>query len=120
MLPDALPSLLFVDAEPRMLAALQRLTRELAATRRFAHSARQALALLQEQVPSVLVSAQLLPDLDGLSLLEHVRARHPGVVCALHTALPPARFRPDSGITLLEKTSPPEVLLAFLRARCTP
>jgi DNA-binding NtrC family response regulator len=110
------PSFLFVDADPRLLAALRRLTRELPGTRRYAQSAEEALALIRAQVPSVLVSGYWLPDLDGLSLLEGVRARYPGVACALHTASPPGRLREDMGIALLEKLTPPEELLAILRS----
>lgn len=115
MCSDAMPSFLFVDSNPLLLASLRRLTRALSGTRRFALSAEEALACIGEQVPSVVVSAYRLPDLDGLSLLERVRARHPGVACALHTAVPPEHFRAGMGITLLEKLSPPEELLAFLR-----
>lgn len=109
-----MPSFLFVDADPMLLSALRRLTRELPGTRRFARSAEEALALLREEVPTALVSGYRLPDLDGLALLEQVRAQYPEVTLALHTATPPAHFRRDGSIFLLEKLSPPEELLSFL------
>ncbi len=116
MRSEATPSFLFVDENPLLLAALRRLTRELPGTRRFVHSGEEALALIREQAPSVLVSGYRLMDGDGLELLARVRAEHPGVACALHTAFPPEHFRRDTGIALLEKLSPPEELLGFLRA----
>ncbi len=116
MSQQAVPSFLFVDADPQLLAALRRLTRELPGTRRFAQSAEEALALIRAQVPSVLVSGYRLPDQDGLSLLEAVRTHYPGVACALHTASAPKALRRDTGIALLEKLTPPEELLGFLRA----
>lgn len=115
MRSDVMPSFLFVDSNPLLLASLRRLTRPLPGTRRFALSAEEALACIAAQVPSVVVSAYRLPDLDGLALLERVRARHPGVACALHTAVPPKHFRAGRGIALLEKLSPPEELLTFLQ-----
>ena len=118
MRSEATLSFLFVDADPLLLAALRRLTRALPGTRRFARSAEEALALIEAQVPSVLVSGYRLPDVDGLTLLEQVRARYPQVTCGLHTAFPPKHFRQDAGIALLEKVSPPEELLAFLRGLC--
>lgn len=117
MRSEATSSFLFVDADPLQLAAVRRLTRGLSGTRRFAHSAQEALALIEAQVPSVLVSGYRLPDADGLMLLEQVRARYPEVTCGLHTAYPPRHFRQDAGIALLELLSPPEELLAFLSGR---
>lgn len=116
MRSEASPSFLFVDENPLLLAALRRLTRGLPGTRHFARSAEEALALVRARAPSVLVSGYRLPDADGLELLERVRAEHPGVVCALHTAFPPEHFRRDAGIALIEKLSPPEELLALLLA----
>lgn len=120
MRSEATPSFLFVDENPLLLAALRRLTRELPGTRRFVHSAAEALALIRERAPSVLVSGYRLVDGDGLELLARVRAEHPGVACALHTAFPPEHFRRDTGIALLEKLSPPEELLTFLMGLGTP
>ena len=115
MRSEASPSFFFVDENPLLLAALRRLTRELPGTRHFARSAEEVLALIRVRVPSVLVSGYRLPDADGLELLERVRAEHPQVSCALHTAFPPEHFRRDAGIALIEKLSPPEELLAFLK-----
>lgn len=116
MRPEATPSFLFVDENPLLLAALRRLTRELPGTRHFAQSAEEALAFIRERTPSVLVCGYRLPDADGLELLERVRAEHPRVACVLHTAFPPEHFRREAGIALLEKLSPPEELLRFLKS----
>lgn len=103
---------LFVDEDPRSLAALRRLVRDLPGCKRFARGVAEALALLREEAPAVVVSGDLLPDGDGLGLLEQVRARYPRTACALH-ALRPPRAR---GITWMDRAAPPEEVHALLRA----
>jgi len=106
---------LFVDEDPRALAALRRLARDLPGGKRYARDMTEALALVREQAPRVVVSGDLLPDGDGLGLLEQVRARHPCTACALHAVRPPARpcLR---GITWVDRAAPPSEVHALLRA----
>jgi DNA-binding NtrC family response regulator len=106
---------LFVDEDPRALAALKRLVRDLPGCKRFARGVAEALALVREEPPTVVVSAALLPDGDGLGLLEQVRAHSPRTVCALHTAEPPA-VPCARGITWMDRAAPPAQLHALLRA----
>ncbi|MBU8895256.1 response regulator [Corallococcus sp. M34] len=110
------PRFLFVEADPRALAALRRLARELPGPQLFADCARQACALVKEREPRVVVSGYGLPDGDGLALLECVRARDPRTACALHTAQPPARLRESRGIAWMDRAAPPRQVLALLDA----
>ncbi|NOK34494.1 response regulator [Corallococcus exercitus] len=112
--PSNPPSFLFVDADPRALAALRRLSRYLPGDKRFAQGVREAERLMGEAPPSVVVSGQGLPDGDGLCLLTCVRARHPRAVCALHTSQPPARGLREKGITWMDRAAPPQQVLALL------
>ena len=110
------PSFLFVDQDPLWLAAMRRASRGLPGPKHFARSAEEALGLIEEHEPSVVVSCYGLPEGDGLSLLERVREEHPRVGCVLHTARPPKLLRGARGIALVEKSSEPGVLEAVLRA----
>jgi DNA-binding NtrC family response regulator len=105
---------LFVDEDPRSLAALRRLVRDLPGGKRFARGAAEALALVREEPPSVMVSGDLLPDGDGLGLLEQVLAHSPRTACALLTVQPPwaALAR---GIAWMDRAAPPAEVRALLR-----
>lgn len=111
------PSLtfLFVDEDPRTLAALRRLARDLPGGKRFARDMTEALALVREETPRVVVSGDFLPDGEGLELLEQVRTHHPCTACALHALRPPTRpcLR---GITWVDRAAPPSQVHAQLRA----
>jgi DNA-binding NtrC family response regulator len=106
---------LFVDEDPRSLAALRRLVRDLPGCKRFARGVAEALALVREEPPAVVVSSELLPDGDGLNLLEQVRARYPRTACALLAALPPLSLR-ALGITWMDRAAPPSEVHTLLRA----
>lgn len=106
---------LFVEEDPRSLAALRRLVRDLPGCKRFARGVAEALALVREEPPTVVVSSEMLPDGDGLGLLEQVRERYPHTACALHTALPPRNAR-ARGITWMDRAAPPAEVHALLRA----
>ncbi len=102
---------LFVDEDPRSLAALRRLVRDLPGAKRFARCMEEALALVREEPPQVVVAGDLLPDGDGLGLLEQVRAQHPRTACALHAVMPPQA----RGITWMDRAAPPAEVHALLR-----
>ncbi len=72
----ATPSFLFVDHDPLWLAAMRRASRTLPGPKHFARSAEEALGLIAEHAPSVVVSCYGLPEGDVLSLLERVLWRH--------------------------------------------
>lgn len=110
---------LFVDEDPLALAALLRLARDLPGAKRSARDMTAALALVSEETPRVVVSGELLPDGDGLGLLEEVRARHPRTACALHAVRPPTRTC-TGGITWVDRAAPPSEVHALLRALGAP
>jgi CheY-like chemotaxis protein len=114
MTADTPPSYLFVDEDPLQLSALRRLSRDVPGTKRVATSGEEALLLTEGEPPTVVVSAYILPGMDGLSLLMALRARTPGLLCALHTTQWPARDIVPPDITVLLKPCPPERLRAFL------
>ncbi|MCP3063845.1 response regulator [Myxococcus sp. K38C18041901] len=105
---------LFVDEDPLALAAWRRLVRDLPGAKRFARDMAEALALVHEQPPRVVVCGDLLPDGDGLHLLEAVRARHPHTACALHAVRPPPRSCPRE-ITWVDRAAHPQELHSRLR-----
>jgi CheY-like chemotaxis protein len=116
MSTDALPSYLFVDEDPLQLSAMRRLFRDVPGNKRSATSGEEALLLAEAEPPSVVISAYILPGMDGLSLLSALRARSPGLVCALHTTQSPARDIVPPDVTVLLKPCPPERMRAFLLA----
>jgi DNA-binding NarL/FixJ family response regulator len=111
-----LPCFLFVDQNPLWLAALGRASRDLPGVKLLARDAEEALSLLRQHAPEVVVSGYCLPEVDGLSLLERMKELDPRVACVLHTAHPPGLLRGARGIALVEKSSPPGTLRAVLRA----
>lgn len=70
---------LFVDDEPILLRAIERAlrTRSRLWTATFVTSASAALALLDCESFDVIVSDIGMPEMDGVTLLGHVRERHP-------------------------------------------
>lgn len=75
-------SILFVDDEPCILEALRRMLRPRRAEwdMSFASGGQEALALLAAKRVDVVVTDMRMPEMDGATLLEIVRQRHPGVV----------------------------------------
>jgi CheY-like chemotaxis protein len=82
-------------------------------TKRVATSGEEALRMAEEELPSVVIAAYILPGMDGLSLLSALRARTPDVRCALHTTQCPARDILPPDVTVLLKPCPPERMRAF-------
>lgn len=71
-------TLLFVDDEPNILRALQRLFRKMPHRMLTAQSGAEALALIQEgEKPSVIVSDQRMPEMNGAEFLAQARALLP-------------------------------------------
>ncbi len=73
-------TVLFVDDEPNILRALQRLLRNEPMTVLCAGSPQEALALLDKAEPEVVVTDQRMPEMSGADLLYAVRDRHPDIV----------------------------------------
>jgi putative nucleotidyltransferase with HDIG domain len=73
-------SVLFVDDEPNILKALQRLLRHESINVLTASRPREALELLERSPVQVVVTDQRMPEMSGVDLLSAVRERHPDVV----------------------------------------
>ena len=73
-------TVLFVDDEVNILKAVQRLFRNEPFQVRVASRAREALELLENESPQVVVTDQRMPEMSGVDLLSAVRERHPDVV----------------------------------------
>ncbi|MFP5222519.1 MAG: response regulator [Acidobacteriota bacterium] len=76
------PSLVFVDDEPNALNGLKRMLHSMHDEwdMTFCLTARQALKAMDEKHRDILVTDLLMPEMDGVQLLELVHARHPGVI----------------------------------------
>ena len=77
---------LVVDDEPDARALVSRFLKECKAVVQTAGSAEEALAMMQKEIPDVLVSDIGMPDQDGYALIQRVRAlgaEHGGHVPAL-------------------------------------
>jgi YesN/AraC family two-component response regulator len=74
-------TVLFVDDEPAVSDGLRRLMRPQAARWRVltAGGGEEALAVLARERVDVLVTDLRMPGMDGVALLERVRAAHPGI-----------------------------------------
>ncbi len=74
--------ILFVDDEPRVLRGLRRSLEELSDTwdMTFVHSGAEALECMAEQAYDVIVSDMRMPGMDGVELLNQVRALYPSTI----------------------------------------
>ena len=79
------PSVLFVDDEVNILAALKRLFRPQGYRIHIAESGASALALLEQTPVDLVVSDMRMPEMNGAQLLEQVRNRWPETVRILLT-----------------------------------
>jgi putative nucleotidyltransferase with HDIG domain len=75
-------SVLFVDDEPKVLQALERMLRPLRHewTMAFAASGREALETLERSSIDVLVTDMRMPGMNGVELMQQVLERHPHVI----------------------------------------
>ena len=73
------PTLLFVDDEENILNALRRLFHPLNYRILTAGSGAEALALLEHEPVDLVISDMRMPQMDGVQLLEQVRAKWPNI-----------------------------------------
>jgi DNA-binding NtrC family response regulator len=78
------PAILFVDDEERIVRLLKIMFRELYEVHT-AHSAREALQILEAVPIDVIASDQRMPETTGIQLLAQVRERWPGTIRLLLT-----------------------------------
>jgi CheY-like chemotaxis protein len=101
---------LVVDDDPGILGAASRVLRSLPIRVKCVASGEAALDAISKEMPFLIIADYTMPGLDGLTLLEGIQARYPGVRCILHTAakfVPPAYGR---DIPVLHKPCDPEEL----------
>lgn len=78
-------TLLFIDDEANILAALKRLFQPLGYTILTAKSGAEAIALLEKEAVDLVISDMRMPQMTGAELLERVRSGWPDVVRILLT-----------------------------------
>jgi len=78
--------ILVVDDEPSIRFSLTELLDEAGHEVREAPHAPAALALLDDSPADLVISDLTMPAMDGLQLLDELRARHPGSLFVLMTA----------------------------------
>lgn len=80
-------SILFVDDEPNILKGLRRSLYPLRNKWKmtFVEGGIEALEIMEQDKPTVLISDMRMPGMNGLELLENVRERHPEVVRVMLT-----------------------------------
>ena len=101
---------LLVDDDPGILGAVARALRSLPIRVKCVASGEAAIDALAKEKPYLIIADYSMPGLDGLTLLEGIQARYPGVRCILHTAskfVPPAYGR---DIPVLHKPCDPDEL----------
>jgi CheY-like chemotaxis protein len=79
------PLVLFVDDDPRVLAAIRRCLRREWYDVATAESAREALERLARGAADLVVADQRMPGMTGTDLLEEIRLRFPFTPCAILT-----------------------------------
>ncbi len=86
---------LFVDDEPTVCRSFSRAVERLGYRVDTAASAAHAIALVESRKYEVVACDYQMPDLDGLELIEHLRAKHAGLTYVLVTGASDLRL-PDS------------------------
>ncbi|MHB8876656.1 MAG: response regulator [Myxococcaceae bacterium] len=113
--PGVSRSVLLVDDDPGVLAAFRRLMRVLPVRVLEARGAEEALELIEDELPSVVISDFEMPRMDGGQLIAQIRARWPRIRCVLHSG---RASLPDLGpdVPVLPKPCESGVFLATLRS----
>jgi CheY-like chemotaxis protein len=117
-----MPTILLVDDESAVRAALRKIFERAGLTVREAHSGRDALETLAED-PGIaaVVSDFLMPELDGLDFYDALVARSPHlrnrVVFLTGAARDPTVHRPleDRGVPLINKLDDLQIVLDAVR-----
>jgi len=71
---------LFVDDEKNVLNSLRRALHTEPYEKRFAQSPDEAFDIIEEEPIDLIVSDHIMPGMDGLTFLKHVRKMHPDIV----------------------------------------
>lgn len=73
-------NVLFVDDEPFILKAIERLLRNSSYTKYFANSGEEALSIMEKVTISVIVTDIQMDKIDGISLLKEVKKLYPHTI----------------------------------------
>ena len=84
---SVMPTILFVDDEPRILKAIHRVVRREPYGVQFAESGGQALEMMGQTPVQVIVSDLNMPEMDGLALLRTVRRDYPETIRIILSAV---------------------------------
>ncbi len=79
-------TVLFVDDEVRILAAIKRMLRQENYKKIFVSRAIEALEIIEKEPVQVLVTDLRMPEMDGLALIRKVKEKRPEIVCIILTA----------------------------------
>ena len=79
-------TVLLVDDEIEILRSLERLFRKEPYQLAFAQSGQKALSILENKTVHVIVTDLGMPEMDGLTLLNLVQARYPGIIRLVFSA----------------------------------
>jgi PAS domain S-box-containing protein len=83
--------LLVVDDDPDVGQAIAAMLLEAGHTVRVASGGREALEMIGERAPALILSDLTMPGMSGLALIHAVRREHPGLAVVLVTGNPEAR-----------------------------
>ena len=89
-------TILVVDDQENMCWILSKVLSDAGFSVITAHTAREALSLVDENVPSAAVIDFRLPDGNGLDLLLDLRKRHTGLLCVLITSYGSGKLRQEA------------------------
>ena len=111
---DGRISLLLVDDEPLVLSSLRRHLKQALVNVRSAASADEALTLILDEVPDLVISDYQMPGrMTGVDLLARIHQQHPEVRCVLHTGSSIPEPEHDA-FPVLSKPCAPEVLMQLI------
>ncbi len=109
--------MLIVDDYGPLHASLRRDLRHAPANIRVAGSAHEALELIADEVPDLVLSDYRMEgSIDGLTLLERVHAEHPAVCCVLHTGEAVDTTLQVSSFPVLFKPCPLSAILELIES----
>ena len=80
------PKILCIEDEPDLLATLHKVLRHQGYEVRSAGNGEEGLASLALEVPDLVITDLMMPDIDGMGILRHVTQAHPEVPVVLITA----------------------------------
>ena len=117
------PTILIVDDEPDLVATCQRLLRPLGHVCLGAGTATEAIRLIDQLAPALVVTDLRLPGADGLAVARHARGKTPPIPVILISADDATGLRDgtrEAGVdAFLPKPFPNAVLLETVRRALT-